>query len=143
MTGDEVLHRLRLFLLMLSAGLAVGTVVELLFGEHFQTTTQYVPFALSAAALGVALLALMRPQRSSLLLLRGVMALVVLGSLFGIYEHVASNLAFVLEIKPATPAVEAFWQALFGANPLLAPGVLALAALLAIAATWQHPALAT
>jgi hypothetical protein len=129
MTSDEVLHRLRLFLLMLSAGLAVGTVVELLFG-------------FSAAALGVALLALMRPHRSSLLLLRGVMALVALGSLFGIYEHVASNLAFLLEIKPATPLVEAFWQALFGANPLLAPGVLGLAAILAMAATWQHPALA-
>jgi hypothetical protein len=142
MTSDEVLHRLRLFLLMLSAGLAVGTVVELLFGEHFQTEIQLLPFAFSAAALGVALLALMRPHRSSLLLLRGVMALVALGSLFGIYEHVASILAFLLEIKPATPLVEAFWQALFGANPLLAPGVLGLAAILAMAATWQHPALA-
>jgi hypothetical protein len=32
-------------------------------------------------------------------------------------------------------------DALMGANPLLAPGILALAGVLAIAATYHHPAL--
>jgi hypothetical protein len=83
----------------------------------------------------------LRPRRPMLLALRVVMALVVLGSLVGVYLHVESNLLFLREITPNATLREAVFGALGGANPLLAPGILALAAVLALAATYYHPAL--
>ena len=58
------------------------------------------------------------------------------------YEHIEHNLAFELEIRPNASASDVWLDALKGASPLLAPGVLGLAASLALAATYQHPALA-
>ena len=58
--------------------------------------------------------------------------------------HVAAHTRqyeFALEIQPNATTSEIVMDALRGANPLLAPGVLALAAILAIAATYYHPAL--
>ncbi len=69
------------------------------------------------------------------------MGLVALGSLFGIYQHVVNNLGFYREIHPNAPTGAAVWGALAGASPLLAPGVLALASMLALAATYYHPVL--
>lgn len=67
------------------------------------------------------------------------MAVVALGGLFGVYEHVAHNMAFEREIRPMADLAEVLWEGLFGASPLLAPGILALGALLALAATYRHP----
>jgi hypothetical protein len=85
--------------------------------------------------------ALFRPNRATLLVLRGVMGLVTLGGLFGVYEHLEHNLAFELEIRPTATVTAVLMEALKGASPLLAPGILALTALIAIAATYYHPAL--
>jgi hypothetical protein len=80
------------------------------------------------------------PRRDTLWALRGTMGAVVVGSLFGAYEHLAHNVAFALEIRPGATALDVLWDALGGASPLMAPGVLALAAVLAFAATYAHPA---
>ena len=85
--------------------------------------------------------ALLRPQRGVLLALRGVMILMIAGSLLGIYEHVAGNIAFAQEIRPGTPTGDLLLEGLTGGNPFLAPGMLAVAALIALAATYCHPAL--
>jgi hypothetical protein len=69
------------------------------------------------------------------------MGLVVCGSLFGIYEHLANNFAFQREMNPSAPMAHALVSAVAGANPLLAPGTLAVAAVLALAASYNHPAL--
>jgi hypothetical protein len=61
--------------------------------------------------------------------------------LFGIFEHIEHNFGFALEIQPNATAPDVFWAALGGANPLLAPGILAFAALLALAASYYHPLL--
>ena len=66
----------------------------------------------------------------------------LVGSLFGIYEHLEHNIEFALEIRPNAAVADVFWGALAGANPLLAPGILAFMAILALAATYYHPALA-
>ena len=71
-----------------------------------------------------------------------VMVLNVLGSALGIYEHIENNLGFELEIRPNAAVVDVFIEALHGASPLLAPGILALAGLLALAATYYHPGFA-
>jgi hypothetical protein len=66
---------------------------------------------------------------------------VALGSLLGVYEHIEGNIGLLLEVTPNATTAKIISEALGGANPLLAPGMLALAAVLAVAATYYHPAL--
>jgi len=141
MTQEDILSRLRLFLLGLSAFLCAGTIIELWFDEHTGTPIQLLPFILAGVGLLAAILAIVRPNPSSLMTLRGVMVVLIFGSVLGIYEHITHNLAFELDIRPNAAAGEVLLEALHGASPLLAPGVLALAALVALAATYYHPVL--
>jgi hypothetical protein len=141
MTAELIVQRLRRFLLILAAFICLGTIVELWFTEHFEEPLQLIPFALCIIGFISVLGVLFRPQRRTLLGLRAVMVVVGLGSGLGIFLHVVNNFDFELEIRPNAAAGDVLMDALRGANPLLAPGVLALAATLAIAATYYHPAL--
>ncbi len=141
MSPDLLLFRLRRFLLALAGLLFVGTVIELWLADHMKEAVQLIPFALCGLGLIAVSAALLRPHRKILLALRGCMGLVALGSLLGIYQHLQSNLAFELEIHPTATASDVVMGTLGGASPLLAPGILALAAVLAVAATCYHPAL--
>lgn len=141
MTTEALLARFRLFLLSVSGGMFVATVIELWLNKHVESPTQLVPFALCGLGLLMVVLGLAYPRRATLLALRASMLIIAAGSLFGLYEHLNGNLAFELEIHPAAPLAEALPAALGGVAPLLAPGILALAALLALAATYYHPAL--
>lgn len=141
MSSDVVLQRLRLFLLLLAGGLSAGAIVELLAANHTEEPLQWVPFVLCGLSLVAIVAALLRPQRGVLLTLRSVMILMIGGSLLGIYEHVAGNIAFAQEIRPGTPTGELLLKGLTGGNPFLAPGMLAVGALIALAATYCHPAL--
>jgi hypothetical protein len=140
-SADVILARLRRFLLVLAGLLFVGTLTELGFTNHMESPVQLIPFALCGLGILAVLAALARPSRAVLLALRAGMILVTLGSLFGLYEHFSENLAFQLEIQPNAAAGDVLVKALGGANPLLAPGILALAAVLAAAATYSHPSL--
>lgn len=142
MTSDEILSRLRRFLLLFAALLFGGAAAELWLVNHREDTLQLIPFALCALGTVAALAALARPRRATLRLLRATMALVVLGTLLGVYLHVEGNVAFQREIDPNAPAADLWLGALGGANPLLAPGILSVAAVLALAAAYRHPALA-
>ena len=135
------LFRLRRFLLVLSILLFGGTVVELSLVKHWGDVVQLIPFGLCGLGALAALLALFRPRRATLLGLRVCMGVVMCGSLFGIYEHFSNNIAFQREIKPSATMSEVLVSAVAGGNPLLAPGTLAVAALLALAASYNHPAL--
>jgi hypothetical protein len=137
----DTLSRLRRFLLVLSLVLFGGTVVELLLVNHWEDTVQLIPFVLCVLGSGAALLVLFRPVRATVLGLRVCMGLVVCGSFFGIYEHFTNNLAFQREIQPNAQLTHVLVSAVAGGNPLLAPGTLAVAAVLALAATYYHPAL--
>jgi hypothetical protein len=141
MNATIILHRLRVFLLSIAALLCVGTVLELWLTEHTESAVQLIPFGLCGLGLLAIGAALLRPQRATLLILRLSMGLMAVGSAFGIFEHIEHNLAFELEIRPTATANQVFLDALSGASPLLAPVILALAAVLAIAATYYHPAL--
>ena len=136
------LRRLRRFLLALSVALLLGAVAELWLVEHTEDPVQLIPFVLCGLGAAAAIVALLRPTRAALWALRAVMVLVAAGSLLGVYLHVESNAELERELNPGLPAGQVFFGALGGANPLLAPGVLAVAAVLALAATYQHPALA-
>ena len=141
MSPADILSRLRRFLLVFSAVLLGGALLELWLIEHTQDPVQFIPFVLCGLGMLAALAALLRPRRATLLALRVCMALVVLGSLLGAYLHVEGNFALQREINPGATASAALFDALGGANPLLAPGILAVAATLALAATYRHPAL--
>ncbi len=52
-----------------------------------------------------------------------------------------SNVSFQMEMRPGVAWTSVFFTALKGAAPLLAPGILALAGILAGAATYEHSAL--
>ena len=142
MSTTIVEQRLRTFLLWLAGSMCVGTIVELFLAKHYEDPLQLIPFGLCGMGLIAVLAALRRPQRTQLLALRGVMSLLLLGSLLGVYEHLVNNFAFELEMRPSAIWSDVWFQALRGAAPLLAPGILAVAAVVAIAATYAHPALA-
>ncbi|HLL14611.1 MAG TPA: hypothetical protein VK388_06080 [Pyrinomonadaceae bacterium] len=141
MSPADILSRLRRFLLVFSVVLLGGALLELWLIEHMQDPVQFIPFVLCGLGMLAALGVLLRPRRATLRALRVCMALVVAGTLLGIYLHVEGNLALQREISPNAAAGETLFAALGGANPLLAPGILAVAAVLALAATYRHPAL--
>ena len=119
------------------------TLVELWAEEHTGDPVQLLPFILCGLGAVVIAAALIRPQRTTLRLLRPVMAVILVGSLFGLFEHIEHNLDFAREIRPNSPPSVLLTDALHGANPLLAPAILAPTAILATAATYYHPALQT
>jgi len=142
MPTTTVEQRLRTFLFWLAGWMCIGTIIELFLAKHHQDPIQFVPFALCGVGLIAVLVVLRRPQRAQLLALRGLMSLLLLGSLLGVYEHLVNNFAFELDMRPSAVWSDVWFQALRGAAPLMAPGILAVAAVLAIAATYAHPALA-
>lgn len=137
MNEHLTLKRLRTFLHGLTAALLLGTIAELILVGHAETLVQIIPFVLC----GLGLLALaavwVRPSRGTVLLLRITMAAVALGSLVGMVEHVEGNLEFGRETQPNAGTTQLLVAALTGGNPLLAPGVLAVTAALAVAATYS------
>jgi hypothetical protein len=141
MNSADVLARLRRFLLLFSALLFVGALIELWLTGHTENFVQLIPFALCGLAIIALLVVLFNSRRAYLLGLRVCMGLVMLGSLYGVYEHFINNIAFQREITPNATTSDVVMTALAGANPLLAPGILAAAAILALAATYHHPAL--
>lgn len=137
----QILQRLRIFLLLVSGLLCIGTIVELSLIEHWESWAQQLPLVLCGLGLIVVILVFIRPQHNTIRLLRWVMGIAFVGSLFGIYEHIEHNIGFALEIQPNATIGDVFLPALGGVNPLLAPGTLAFAAAIAIAATYYHPML--
>jgi len=141
MRDTIILERLRKFLLGAALSIFAVTLLELWLIDHTKEAVQLIPFVLCGAGLIVVGTALARPNWATLNTLRITMILDALGSLFGVGLHVASNFAFQQDIKPAAASLDLVLPALKGAAPLVAPGMLFLAAMLALAATYQHPEL--
>jgi fatty acid desaturase len=138
MTAIEVLRRLRRFLLLVTVLLFGGALTELWLVRHTQEAIQWLAFAFAILGAFAALLVLFRESRATLLIFRVCMVVVALGSLFGIYEHVTGNVAFQREIRPDSSTAQLISSGLRGGNPLLAPGVLAVAAILGLSATYRQ-----
>ena len=144
----DVVGRYRRFLLGTAAAIYVGAAVELGLVGHYADRLQIAPFVLIALGLGSVVWAHLATREGgvvgagrALVAVRLASALVVAGSVLGVVLHVKGNLEFEREVHPAAPLAAALWEAARGASPLLAPGALALAGVLAAAATWRHPAL--
>ncbi|MDX1637625.1 MAG: hypothetical protein R3281_06635 [Balneolaceae bacterium] len=140
--GDSVEQQYRRFLLVVSASIFAGSIIELVFVEHYEGAIQLVPFVLAAIGLIVVLAAMRSPGRRMLTGLRYLMWMIAAGGLFGVYEHLEHNYEFAVEIAPNISTGEALIEMLYGASPFMAPGILCLGAILAYSATWRHPGLA-
>lgn len=134
----DVLLRLRRFLLVLSVLLFAGAFVELWLVGHTKDLIQWLPFGLCVVGSLAALLVLFHPGRGTVRILRICMVLIGLGTLLGVYLHVEGNVLFAQEVQPNSQTTELVLKGLAGANPLLAPGILAVAAVVAVAATYRY-----
>src|SRR6266496_904930 len=141
MSSEIILARLRQFLLIISAIVFVMTVTELIFLSHWSETIQLLPFALSGLGLIALAFAYLRPSQWTITGLRWSMIVIAVCSLIGVYEQMANNLGFRMEIQPNSTTWELVMATLEGANPVLAPGILMLGALIGLAATYRHSAL--
>lgn len=139
--AESVEARFRRFLLGTAAVVYLAAAVELWLMGHYEGWQQWVPFGLIGIGVATALWVRAAASRRSIGSLRTASALVVAGSVLGVFFHVQGNLEFEREIRPAEPLTRALWEAAQGASPLLAPGTLALAAALAAVATYRHPRL--
>lgn len=143
MNDRTALRRLNRFLFLLAAGMFLGTIAELLAAKHYEDTIQLVPFALC----GIGLLALaalkLRPTRPVILAIQGVMLVIAAGSLFGVYEHVTGNLEFVHEVRRNADRMTVIIDTLQGGAPVLAPGILAIGAIITLAATYAQRVVTT
>lgn len=131
----------RRFLLWTAFAIYAGSGVELALVGHVESVYQWVPFGVLAVGGAAVVGAVTSPSARSLATLRAVALVSVVVSLWGVILHVRGNLAFEREVYPDAPLWGALWEAARGVSPLLAPGTLALAGVLAAAATWRHPAL--
>lgn len=148
LAGRDQSSRLRLALLGLGALSAAGAVAELSMERHWDGLIQLVPwFAVGAVVVSI-LLVLAAPNRQTILLARLIAIVVAGATLFGVYEHINENhKAGALDFRYANTwesmsAASRWWKAAtktVGPAPVLAPGVLAEAALCVVAATWGHP----
>jgi hypothetical protein len=137
MSAAEILSRLRRFLMVLALLLFLGTLAELWLVNHTEDAIQWLPFFLCGLGLIAIVAFLLKRTKGTTLLLRVCMVLAIIGSALGIYLHVSNNVAFEKEIHPNASGSALIMKGLSGANPLLAPGTLAVAALLALAATYK------
>jgi len=99
MNPEKTLTRIRQFLMVISAGVFLMTVTELIFLSHWSETIQFLPFILSGWGLLTLALAYFRPTSTSINILRWSMVAIGLLSLLGIYEHMENNLGFQREIQ--------------------------------------------
>lgn len=134
-------RQMRRFLLIIVECLCVGTVVELWLEKHIKETNQLIPFVLCAVGFVCVLAVQIRPNPTTIGVLRIVMIAVILGSLLGGGLHLATNYEFQVEMRPNQSTIDSFFAAFMGTAPVLAPGMLGLAGVLALAATYYHPAL--
>lgn len=130
---------LRSALLIVVAFMFAGTPVELLLADHTAETAQFIPFLLCGAAFIAILAVLVRPRRTTLRILRGVMVLNILGGLLGMVLHLIGNYNFEREIRPNAQAADLIADTLKGVNPLLAPGMLIFFAVVALIAVYNYP----
>lgn len=141
MQTSTVELRIRTFMLLLSILTLITTLIELWMQDHTQTWVQWIPWILCTIGLVTLIPALLRPTRTTLMVLRGAMIVLALGGLVGIGVHFKENLEFQQEIHAGAQFGSIIIDVLKGAAPLLAPGTLVFAALLALGALYAHPTL--
>ena len=139
MTSTE--GRLRGVLWGVSLATYLGAAVELALVEHWAEWQQWMALLTVAVALATTASAWRAPSGRTLRAVRVVSVAVLAVSVVGVGLHLWGNLEFSREVSPGDGLWGRVWGTLSGGNPAFAPGVLAVAAVPALAAAWRHPAL--
>lgn len=142
-TEGETLHTLRLFLLALVVLGIVGFLAELFLLEHTESLSQLLPIAVLGAGLLSALAIGLRPTPRTVRIFQGLMLLLILSGILGLYLHYSGNAAFEREMDASAAGLGLVWQSLRGATPALAPGGLVHLGLLGLMHAYRHPVLRT
>lgn len=132
--------RLRGVLWAVALAVYLGAAVELALVEHWAEWQQWIALATVAVALAATASGWWAPSPGTLWAVRAASGAVLAVSVLGVGFHLWGNFDFSLEVAPGDTALERLWDTLSGGNPAFAPGMLAVAAVLALAATWGHPA---
>jgi hypothetical protein len=131
----------RRFLLGAACAICAGVIAELWLTGHYDEPLQFAPFIVCGMGIVLLLAALGRPQRGVLRAMQALMIVMAIVGAVGAVVHLNGNLELAQEVKPALAQSQPVWMALSGHNPALAPGALCITALIALAATYKHPAL--
>ena len=125
----RIARRVTLLILVVAM---VGILAELLLIEHFEDLWQIVPLALLTIGFGALGWHARAPGTWSARTLRAVMTLFVVAGLLGIFLHYRGNVEFELEQNPGASRWALFREAMQGATPALAPGVMVQIGLLGL-----------
>jgi hypothetical protein len=136
MDATATLRSIRRALIALSALLFVGSIGELIAVKHYGDTVRLIPFTLCGIGLLSLIAAVVRPTSGVVLGVRVAMVAIAAGSAFGLYEHLEGNAEFYHEIHTHAARSTLIKEALTGRNPIMAPGVLAVAAFLVVLVTF-------
>jgi hypothetical protein len=136
MDSDKILKNLRTFLLWFSIFIFAGSLVELAFLDHAHETEQLIPYFLIGLGIILSALMLIKPGTGVLKAMRIGMWVVFAGGILGIFFHVSGNLE---EFTFTGSLMDLLRAGLGGDNPFLAPGILSMAAVMALFAGYKHP----
>jgi hypothetical protein len=128
-TTVRIARRVTLLILVLAM---VGILAELLLIEHFEDPWQILPLALLMIGFPALAWHARAPSVASARTLRAVMTLFVLAGILGIFLHYQGNFEFELEQNPGASRWTLFREAVQGATPTLAPGVMVQLGLLGL-----------
>ena len=133
-SADQVVERLRHWVLFILVLGLIGTVTELIFLEHYEQTLQFVPLDLMAVAVTVLVWHVLRPNAASLRALQIVMGLFVVAGFIGMAAHFRGSAEYQLELNPDISKWDLLKKILHAkAPPLLAPGMMIQLGLLGLA----------
>ncbi len=120
----------------------VGTLSELFLMEHTDGYWQLLPVVLlGGGVLALAAHALNRDHVPSIRVFQALMVAFAISGAAGMILHYLGNAEFEREMQPETGGLLLVREALMGATPALAPGVMIQLGLIGLAATFRHPTL--
>ncbi len=125
---------IRTALLITVAVASAGGLVELVLAGHFADVVQWIPIVTLGLMSVVALVLVFRPTTWLVTSWRWLMASAIVFALIGMWAHYAGNLSDADVDRPFSSTLGRLWDALFGGNPLLAPGFLAFVAAIGLIA---------
>ena len=133
----------RCLLGVLALGL-VGTGIELVLLEHYETAVQFVPLVSVALALAVLAWHKVKGDALSIRALQALMVLFVMAGIAGAGFHFRGAAEFQLEIDPSQSRWTIFKKVMRAkAPPVLAPGLMIQLGLVGLVYAYRHPALQT
>jgi len=138
MSTEKTLYQVRRFLFVITAGVFIMTLLELVFLEHWNLEIQILPFILIVLGVTASVLAYFKPTSGIIKFTRWSMIVIAFCSLIGFYEHMINNYTFWLEIQPDASTKDLILATFQGGIPVLAPGILTLGGAIGWTATYKY-----